>query len=198
MRKPIWSHDHLTEKPTNWQKNSIPFKLSNTPPVFTNWQTLLQNRASSQLSECLLSRFSHVGLFATLWTVACQAPLSMGFSRQYWSGLPCPPPGDLHNPSIKLAPLAPPALTGGFCTTSSTWEAAQLLESHFYFKSALLMYNLQSKNVHFRCIVQENLARTTVLEERENLHCPKTISVPLPNQLCSCNIWQLLLWVLSP
>ena len=40
----------------------------------------------------------------TLWTVACQAPLSMGgFSRQeYWSGLPCLPPGDLPNPGIKL------------------------------------------------------------------------------------------------
>ena len=156
--------------------------LSNfqTLPVFTNWQMLLQNRSSSQLSECLLSRFSHVWLFATLWTVACQAPLSMGFSRQYWSGLPRPPPGDFHNPSIKLAPLTPPALTGGFFTTSSTWEATQLLESHFYFKSALPMYNSQSKNVHFRWIVQGNLARTTVLEERENLHCPKTISVPLP------------------
>ena len=43
-----------------------------------------------------LSRFSRVRLFATLWTVARQAPLSMGFSRQeYWSGLPCPPLGDL-------------------------------------------------------------------------------------------------------
>ena len=39
---------------------------------------------------------------ATPWTVACQAPLSMGFSRQeYWSGLPCPPPGDLPNPGIE-------------------------------------------------------------------------------------------------
>ena len=44
----------------------------------------------------LLSCLSHVQLFAALWTVACQAPLSMGFSRQeYWSGLPCPPLGDL-------------------------------------------------------------------------------------------------------
>ena len=43
---------------------------------------------------CVLSRFSRVQLFATLWTVAHQAPLSMEFSRQeYWSGLPCPPPG---------------------------------------------------------------------------------------------------------
>ena len=41
-------------------------------------------------------------LFATPWNVACQAPLSMGFSRQeYWSGLPCPPPGDLPNPGIE-------------------------------------------------------------------------------------------------
>ena len=49
-------------------------------------------------------RASHLGrvrLFATLWTVACQAPLFMGFSRkEYWSGLPCPPPGDLPNPGI--------------------------------------------------------------------------------------------------
>ena len=50
----------------------------------------------------VLSRFSHVQLFATLWTLACQAPLSMGFSRQeYRSGLPCPLPGDLPDPGIE-------------------------------------------------------------------------------------------------
>ena len=50
----------------------------------------------------VLNRFSHIGLFATLWTIARQAPLSMGFSRQeYWSGLPCPPPGDFSHPGIK-------------------------------------------------------------------------------------------------
>ena len=56
-----------------------------------------------------LSHFSHVLLFATLKTVACQAPLSMGFSRQeYWSGLSCPPPGDLPDPGIEPAfPVAP-------------------------------------------------------------------------------------------
>ena len=53
---------------------------------------------------CLLSRFSCVWLFATPWTVACQAPLSMGFPRQeYWSGLPFPTPGNLPNPGIELA-----------------------------------------------------------------------------------------------
>ena len=67
---------------------------------------------------------SHVWIFVTLWTIACQTPLSMGFSRQeYWSGLPCPPPGDLPHPGIKPASLASPALAGGFFTASATWEA---------------------------------------------------------------------------
>ena len=60
---------------------------------------------------CMLSGFSHVRLSTTLWTVACQAPLSMGFSRQeYWSGLPCPPPGDLPDPGIKAVSPVTPAL----------------------------------------------------------------------------------------
>ena len=50
----------------------------------------------------LVKLLSHVQLFVTSWTVAHQAPLSMGFSRQaYWSGLPFPSPGDLHNPGIE-------------------------------------------------------------------------------------------------
>ena len=50
----------------------------------------------------MLSYFSHILFFAAQWTVACQSPLSMGFFRQeYWSGLPCPPPGDLSNPGIE-------------------------------------------------------------------------------------------------
>ena len=54
----------------------------------------------------MLNRFSHVQLFATPWTVVHQAPLSMGFSGQeYWSGLPCPPPGDLPNPGIEPTSL---------------------------------------------------------------------------------------------
>ena len=49
----------------------------------------------------MLSCFSRVQLFATLWIVVHQAPLSVGFSQQeYWSGLPCPPPGDLLKPGI--------------------------------------------------------------------------------------------------
>ena len=46
-----------------------------------------------RLCVCVLSRFSHIGFFATLWAVTCQTPLSMGFSRQEsWNRLPCPPP----------------------------------------------------------------------------------------------------------
>ena len=58
-----------------------------------------------------------VRLFVTPWTVAGQAPLSMGFSRQeYWSGLPCPPPEDLPNPGIKLrSPAFAIWATRGFC-----------------------------------------------------------------------------------
>ena len=54
----------------------------------------------------------------TLWTVAHQAPLSMGFSRQqHWSGLPCPSPWDLPDPGIKLTSLASLVLAGRFFTT---------------------------------------------------------------------------------
>ena len=63
----------------------------------------------------VLSCFNRVQLFATLWTIAHQAPLSMGFSRQeYWRGLTCPPPGDLSDLGIKLSSLMSPALAGRF------------------------------------------------------------------------------------
>ena len=75
-------------------------------------------------SACMLSHFSCVQYFATLWTVAHQAPLSIGFSRQeYWSGLPRLSLGDLPNPGIELASLMSPALAGGFFATSTIWKA---------------------------------------------------------------------------
>ena len=84
-----------------------------------SWRAICENLASAgllaaelaggqegachlQLPLCCASSLSRVQLFATPWTVARQAPLSMGFSRQeYWSGLLCPPPGDLPDPGIK-------------------------------------------------------------------------------------------------
>ena len=73
---------------------------------------------------CMLSCFSCVQLFATPWTVACQAPLSMEFLRQeYWSGLPCPSPGDLPNPGTE--PIYYGFCTGdGFFTQWATWKAS--------------------------------------------------------------------------
>ena len=79
-----------------------------------------------------------VVLFTYTYMCSCsvmfhQAPLSMEFSRQeYWSELPCPPPGDLPDPGIKLESLVSPALAGGFFTTSATWE----------FKVIIFLWNL--------------------------------------------------------
>ena len=70
---------------------------------------------NTQCSECssCAQFFSHVWLFVTPKTVACQAPVSMGFSRQEcWSGLPFSPPGDLPDPRIKPAFLASSSLAG--------------------------------------------------------------------------------------
>ena len=78
----------------------------------------------------MLSCFSHVQLSVTLCTVAHQAPLFMGFSRQYWGRLQCPPPGDLPDPGVEPMSLTSPTLAGGFFTTSATWEA-QCEDNHY-------------------------------------------------------------------
>ena len=83
------------------------------------------------LQACVFSHFSCVQLFVTPWTVTRRAPLSMGFSGQEdWSGLPCPPPGDLPDPGVKPASLESPALqadslpaeTPGKPNAGVTWE----------------------------------------------------------------------------
>ena len=64
---------------------------------------------------CVLSSFSRVQLFVTLWTIARQAPLSMGFFQQeYWNGLACPPPGHLPDTGIKPASPVSTLLVGFF------------------------------------------------------------------------------------
>ena len=73
--------------------------------------------------------------------VDCSPPGSSvrGFSRlEYWSGVPCPPPGNRPNPGIKPASLMPPALTGGFVTTSATWEAHKSPAAEFKPKCAFV------------------------------------------------------------
>ena len=95
-------------------------------PVSLIWNVFFTNSqmyVDVWLSACRLSCFSRVWLFATLWTEAHQAPLSMGFSRQAsWSGLLCPPPGpSSRDRTCLIHPLH--WLAGRFFTTSTTWEA---------------------------------------------------------------------------
>ena len=72
------------------------------------------------MCSCTLSRLSHVQLFSTPWTVALQDSLSVRVPRKkYWSGLPCPPPGDLPDPVIQ--PVSPAA---------TAMQANSLLLSH--------------------------------------------------------------------
>ena len=94
----------------------------------SNWRRITSQAHSLtwQLGGCMciLGCFRHVRVSVTLSTVTRQAPLSVGFSRQeYWSGLPCPPPGNLPNPGIELASRISPALAERFYTASATWEA---------------------------------------------------------------------------
>ena len=85
---------------------------------------MYKSKSKVNIFVCVLSLLSHVRLFAAPWTGACQAPLSMGFSRpEHWSRLPFPSPGDLSDRGIQPAFLMSPALASGFFTTSATWEA---------------------------------------------------------------------------
>ena len=82
----------------------------------------LKTRSETTKCGCMLSCVSHVRLCATQWTIACQAPLFMRFSRKkYWSGLPCPSPGHLPNSGIKPTSPMFPVLAGRLFTTSTTW-----------------------------------------------------------------------------
>ena len=108
---------------------------------------------------------SRVRLPATPWTVAHQAPLSMGFSRQeYWSGLPRPPPWDLPDPGIEPLSLASPALAGMFLITSATWEAQNyFLQQHkklSYLRGCSKHLGLSVKISKVPCLRSKNYGRT--------------------------------------
>ena len=91
-----------------------------------NFSSLHHPGSSPAVCACMLSHFSCVWLFVTLWTVAPQAPLSMGFSRQEeWSGLPCLPPGDLPNPGIELTSHYVSCIGRWVLYYQVTWEAPQ-------------------------------------------------------------------------
>ena len=99
---------------------------------------------------CVVSYFSHVRLFVTLWTVAFQAPLSTAFSRQqFWSELPCPPPGHLPNPGIEIMSRLSPELAGRFFTTRATWEVhiSQYLKCIPIYSRIFQFCSISQKNV---------------------------------------------------
>ena len=106
--------------------------LSQLPTVITrghlhHWPRYLSLSESIPFSVCGCS-LSRVLLFGTLWTVAHQAPQSVGFSRkEYWSELPFSTPGDLHGPRIKPTSFASPALAGG----SLSHQGSPRLCGHF-------------------------------------------------------------------
>ena len=127
LRPPGIVHGILPARILEWV--AVPSRGSSQPrsPALQAMLYQLSHQGSPNItgkrmrSLCMCCHFSRVQLFATSWTVARQAPLSMGFSRhEYWSGLPFPSPGDLPDPGIKPASLS---LAGGFFTTSATWEA---------------------------------------------------------------------------
>ena len=126
---------------------------------------------------CMLSPFGGVQLFATLWIIAHQAPLSMWFSRQeYWSGLPCPLPDDLPDPGMEPLFLLSPALAGEFFTTSATCSSITewciqpaFLESqltHSYSKSWCLPKSLSAFCLFSAIFLKCKVLSTPVLEMR--------------------------------
>ena len=89
----------------------------------------------------MLSRFSCVQLFVTLWTIAYQAPLSMEFSRQeYWNGLPFLSSKDRTNPGVKPASLISTELAGRFFTTRATWDSGTISFAYIWLSSFLSVF----------------------------------------------------------
>ena len=105
-------------------------------PIFKHCCEVQQYKKGEGLLDwaggrCMLSHFSHVWLFVTLWTVAWHAPLSMGFSKQkYWSGLSCPSPGNLPDPGIECASPATPALQADSLPLSHRGSPASMVHDY--------------------------------------------------------------------
>ena len=120
--KIIWYHKKIFIV-TDLQKPSLPFSLKIKGYCPKEIIEMKYKAIPMKMPLCVwvcvsVCTLSHVQLFATLWTVACQAPLSMEFPRQeYWSGLPFPSSGDLPDPGIKPTSLGSLTLAGGFFAT---------------------------------------------------------------------------------
>ena len=121
----VWNTVQIIGPCLNYKTYLVWLKSTSTHKQFSFWKAFPNSVCwQSNVTHfnwleraCLPSRFSHVWLFVTPWTVARQAPLSMGFPRQgCCSGLPFPSPGDLPDPGIELLSLMSPYLY-------ITWEA---------------------------------------------------------------------------
>ena len=134
----------------------------------------------AEMRACTLSRFSRVWLFVTPWTVARQAPLSMGFSRQeYWSEWPCPPPRDLPDPGIEPRSPVSPALAGRFSSHWAAWEAPK--DRDIYILLFLFLWRALDNTVH--CIVSESVTGKIISNANyHNLQWNPKIAA----HLCSC------------
>ena len=105
-------------------------------------------------AACMLSHFSCVQLFVTLWTVAHQAPLSMGFSRsEYWSELPCPPPRYL--PALGIEPKSPAAPTLQADSLSLSHQGSPCTYIYMYIYNCKQMSLKWSKSLSFspKCLI---------------------------------------------
>ena len=116
----------------------------------------------------MLSPFSHVQLFVTLWAVAHQAPLSMGSSRQeYWSGLPCPSPGGLPNPGIE--PRNDRSINYPHChcmTVTFQFSITQLIHHAFWMQTSYCISNHKFHWVQYIPWEWKTLFKTGVMKKQ--------------------------------
>ena len=111
----------------------------------------------SLLCSCSVS--SVVSDFVTLWTVACQAPLSMGYSRhEYWSGLPCPPPGDIPNPGMEP----------GISYIYLNWQAGSIALGRPHFSWALAKWGQEFQFINDEGQQERERSRNVEISENPN------------------------------
>ena len=119
--------------------------------------------------NCVTWLLSCVWLFATLWTVVCQAPLSLEFSRQnYWSGLPFPSARDVLNPGIKPESSVSPALASGFSTTDPPGTLYLFcVWYNILFKLIIVFHLMSLRNVFFNFYLKKTSFDSEVITEKK-------------------------------
>ena len=138
------------------------------------------------LCVCVLSCFSHVLLFVSLWTISHQAPLSR---QEYWSGLQCLPSKDLPDPGIEPMTLTSP-LSGGFFTTSATWEGKMPAVSPIGLQVSYLWITRPSPQDEYPKGAEETNVNTVMqwfsLSSTPQSTCLELLELNIVNS-CQCN-----------